>query len=199
MTEQKLSRRDALKTLAALGGAVTLAGLPRGWKTPVIDVGVLPAHAQVSVAPTLTPETQPPLTVLASWDMPEDTVDVDLMVWDPGGSGEVVAWDNVNGPTATHSGDNIDTDPARNWEAVNVPAGGAADGVYQVWVHTHEEFEVEVTVEVTANGTQTFVVTAPTVTGPLGNAPVAEITYPGGDITAWSGPIPDVVRAPEVK
>lgn len=50
MTESKstLTRRDALKTLAALTGAVTLASLPNQWEEPVIEVGALPAHAQTS-------------------------------------------------------------------------------------------------------------------------------------------------------
>jgi hypothetical protein len=134
----------------------------------------------------------PPLTVRASWDMPQGTVDVDLMVWDPGGTGEQVDWANTNGPTATHSGDNISYSPERNWEAVTVPDGGAADGVYQVWVHAHEDFDVVVTVEITADGSQTFIVTAP-AGPPVVNTPVAQITYPGGTIAAWAGPVSLVV------
>jgi hypothetical protein len=52
MTEQphkKLSRRDALKVLAAAAGATALANLPNKWSKPGIEVGVLPAHAQTSV------------------------------------------------------------------------------------------------------------------------------------------------------
>jgi hypothetical protein len=49
--KQTLSRRDALKTLAAITGAVTLASLPSKWQTPVVQVGALPAHAQCSVVP----------------------------------------------------------------------------------------------------------------------------------------------------
>lgn len=46
-------RRKLLKALAATGGAVTATSLlPDKWAKPVVDVGVLPAHAQVS--PTLT-------------------------------------------------------------------------------------------------------------------------------------------------
>ena len=45
-----LSRRDALKTLTAIGGAVTLSSLPNKWETPLVEVGALPAHAQVSGA-----------------------------------------------------------------------------------------------------------------------------------------------------
>ena len=43
-----LSRREALKTLAAITGAVALSNLPNQWEKPVVDVGVLPAHAQTS-------------------------------------------------------------------------------------------------------------------------------------------------------
>jgi hypothetical protein len=43
-----LSRRDALKTLTAITGAVTLSSLPNQWETPLVEVGALPAHAQVS-------------------------------------------------------------------------------------------------------------------------------------------------------
>ena len=51
LNEEKrtLSRRDALKTLAAITGAVTLASLPSNWQTPVVHVGALPAHAQCSI------------------------------------------------------------------------------------------------------------------------------------------------------
>ncbi len=43
-----LSRREALKTLAAITGAVSLASLPNKWESPLVEVGALPAHAQSS-------------------------------------------------------------------------------------------------------------------------------------------------------
>jgi len=46
--KQTLSRREALKAIAAATGAVTLASLPKKWETPVVEVGALPAHAQTS-------------------------------------------------------------------------------------------------------------------------------------------------------
>lgn len=45
----KLSRRDALKLLAAAAGGATLANLPPQWSKPELQVGVLPAHAQTSI------------------------------------------------------------------------------------------------------------------------------------------------------
>jgi hypothetical protein len=50
-----LSRRELLKILAAAGvGTSAALFLPGQWATPVAQVGVLPAHAQVS-APSPTP------------------------------------------------------------------------------------------------------------------------------------------------
>ncbi len=46
-----LTRRQALKALAAATGAVVLSNLPTNWKTPVVEVGVLPAHAQGASGP----------------------------------------------------------------------------------------------------------------------------------------------------
>jgi len=54
MTDQankKLSRRDAMKILAASAGAIALANLPSQWSKPGLEVGVLPVHAQTSVIP----------------------------------------------------------------------------------------------------------------------------------------------------
>ncbi len=52
-TEPKIiGRRQLLKALAAAGGAVTAASmLPGKWSKPVIEAGVLPAHAQTSALP----------------------------------------------------------------------------------------------------------------------------------------------------
>ncbi len=44
--KRSLTRRDALKTLLAIGGAVTLSHVPNKWDTPVVEVGNLPAFAQ---------------------------------------------------------------------------------------------------------------------------------------------------------
>ncbi|MDM8518665.1 twin-arginine translocation signal domain-containing protein [Anaerolineales bacterium HSG6] len=55
--ETKLGRRDLLKALAATSGAVVAASvLPGRWTQPIIESGVLPAHAQGSVVTiTFTP------------------------------------------------------------------------------------------------------------------------------------------------
>ena len=48
--KETLGRRQLLKAIAATGGAVAASSLlPGEWAKPVVEVGVLPAHAQVSV------------------------------------------------------------------------------------------------------------------------------------------------------
>lgn len=48
--KQKLSRREVLKALAAIGGAAAASVLlPEKWIEPVVEAGVLPAHAQSSI------------------------------------------------------------------------------------------------------------------------------------------------------
>ncbi len=43
-----LTRRQALKNLASLGGALTLLALPSRWEKPQVTGAALPAHQQVS-------------------------------------------------------------------------------------------------------------------------------------------------------
>lgn len=53
-SSRKTSRREAMKILAAAGGATALANLPSKWTKPILDAGVLPAHAQTSVVAGVT-------------------------------------------------------------------------------------------------------------------------------------------------
>ena len=47
--QQELSRREALKALAAIGGAAAASALlPEKWVQPVVEAGIVPAHAQSS-------------------------------------------------------------------------------------------------------------------------------------------------------
>ena len=50
--EETISRRQLLKAMAATGGAVSASSLlPGKWVKPVVEAGVLPAHAQVTPEP----------------------------------------------------------------------------------------------------------------------------------------------------
>ena len=54
--EQTISRRKLLKVLAATGGAVAATTLlPSKWAKPIVEVGVLPVHAQATTVPAPTP------------------------------------------------------------------------------------------------------------------------------------------------
>ncbi len=47
---QLLSGREVLKALAAIGGAAAASALlPEAWIKPVVEAGVVPAHAQASI------------------------------------------------------------------------------------------------------------------------------------------------------
>ncbi len=58
-TNKKLSRRDAMKILAAAAGATVLANLPSQWSKPGLEAGVLPVHAQTSMTPEPTRPLEP--------------------------------------------------------------------------------------------------------------------------------------------
>jgi hypothetical protein len=51
---QKLSRREALRALAAAAGAAVLATVPTKWETPLVEIGAIPAHAQSSAPLVIT-------------------------------------------------------------------------------------------------------------------------------------------------
>jgi len=51
--KKTLTRREALKTLAAVTGVAVLSSVKNEWETPLVQVGVLPAHAQASLSSTL--------------------------------------------------------------------------------------------------------------------------------------------------
>ncbi len=55
LESQGLTRRQLLKALLVAGGAASASLLPGRWVSPRIEVGALPAHAQVSATPTFTP------------------------------------------------------------------------------------------------------------------------------------------------
>lgn len=74
-SQTNLSRREALKALVATGGALAAAAfVPGKWAKPVIEGGVVPAHAQ---------STLPPLSVAVVQACDEGTATVSYS--DPAG------------------------------------------------------------------------------------------------------------------
>lgn len=65
--EQTISRRKLLKVLAATGGTVTVTMLlPNKWAKPVVEVGVLPVHAQATDTPLPTDTPIPAIIITCS-------------------------------------------------------------------------------------------------------------------------------------
>ena len=46
--KKSISRREALKAIAAVTGVAVLSSVRNDWETPLVQVGGLPAHAQAS-------------------------------------------------------------------------------------------------------------------------------------------------------
>jgi hypothetical protein len=86
--QQTLGRRQLLKALGATGGAVAASSLlPGKWARPVIEAGVLPAHAQVTPTPQPTESpTEVPTAVPLEYSAVCDST--------PGG-GDLTAFDNI--------------------------------------------------------------------------------------------------------
>jgi hypothetical protein len=61
--EREEARRRLLKVLVAAGGVFTASSvLPGRWIRPLIEVGILPSHAQASATPSHTPSASPTYT-----------------------------------------------------------------------------------------------------------------------------------------
>jgi hypothetical protein len=182
---QVLSRRAALKALAAATGAVAISSLPSKWETPVIEVGALPAHAAISCRTPPIGATGS-LSAKAKWG--DNTLDIDLIVIEPTGEYVHPLWWGGNGPTVTHDGDNfVDYDPDVDFESASVPAGGAATGTYTIFVEDFTGDGATVTVTITTEcGTATFTRTLSAAND--FNQLVADITFPGGTCVERSGP-----------
>jgi hypothetical protein len=119
MANRQIGRRDLLKALAATGGAIAAVTiLPGKWAKPVIETGLLPAHA---VGSTTSFE------VILTWS---DGVDLDLRVREPGGS-EAVRGSNTT--TLEHSGNDYPDTGGTGEETVTKRAE-LNNGTYQVYV-----------------------------------------------------------------
>jgi hypothetical protein len=124
--EQALSRRELLKILAATGGAAAASSmLPGKWTHPLVEGGVLPAHAQVSV---VIPDT----IVKLSWGPPLEVYDLDLRSV---GDGAIVDESNTSSPAMSWLYEEIPpTEPVEFTETINIVSADAS-GQYEIYVH----------------------------------------------------------------
>lgn len=178
-----ISRRKALKILAAAAGTVTLTSVMGQWMKPVLRVGVLPAHAQTSGLPSITPTATPTgtatstptatptstatptatatpqiiqglLAVILDWGFEVGEIDLDLEVFDPGDN----TWAtpaNLSTLTLVHGGGA--GLGGSGVETVDSTTGVVA-GTYQIWLriistNSQQGFLIFASIDVTANAT----------------------------------------------
>ena len=100
MTPQKISRRHALKTLLAAGGGIGAASfLPAKWLKPVVESGVLPAHAQTSGGVKLPAQCVSGYTLFTYTTSNHGNISLNLDLWVPAAlSGKTIGWNYINLP-----------------------------------------------------------------------------------------------------
>lgn len=211
--EMLLSRRHLLKAIAATGGAVAASTLlPGEWVKPIVNVGILPAHAQISPTPTpvlgtgdfqatLTWNTGNPAALACPIDGgASGGVDIDLHVIEPDGSHVYFA--NRNGTTATLDHDN---QLAFGPENIFVSSGKAATGAYQVYVvyycglvPTTATITIRVFADTPQEQSAVFTRVLNSADWSVGYN-VANVTFPGGTIEEASGTRPSGMQATDTK
>jgi len=180
---KNLSRRDALKTLAAATGAVALTSLPGKWDTPVVEVGALPAHAQSSlddlrVTFTTTSLCQDGECAAQNDGADGEYVDFDAYVNTPDDTA-VYVWDDPHQGVSPSTSDNVDPHPNSNTEGFVIRAGEAETGCYETWVDGYYDGTALSVTIVTPAGSRTF---TRTIDG-SDFWHVADVCYPGGIIS----------------
>lgn len=105
-----LSRREALKALTAVTGAVALSHLPPTWETPLVEIGMLPAHACVSDTPPFAEPGQ--IIVSATWSPAvDDEIYLDIAVGDCDDIDFLVTDDTDSGTGPLNvNGENLEAD-----------------------------------------------------------------------------------------
>lgn len=177
--QHELSRREALKVLAGVAGGVALSFVPKKWETPVVSLGVLPAHAQVSPTPSLCDGDL--CAIARTTTLVEGEYgDFDFSACTPNG---YYVWGGDSADGMTSSEDNIDFDPNVDNETLNIGAGAAVNGVYSLYLEHYEFVPLAMTVRIiTAAGVFEQSLTL------SDDRAVADVTFPGGTVTWRSTP-----------
>lgn len=96
-----ISRRRLIKALVASGLVAAGSTLPGRWLSPAVEIGVLPAHAQISPTPTATSTSPPtptstPTPTPTPTPIPHTIVECDAGAVDRSGN-VVYPWDSIWG------------------------------------------------------------------------------------------------------
>jgi hypothetical protein len=109
MSQNKISRRDAIKILGAAIGGAALSTIPPKWSQPVLAASQLPEHARQSVVAVCTTNALV-LEILSSstgdFNGPSMNILPDNSI--PGNTSRQIVWN------CTHSGCFLGTFPLRN-------------------------------------------------------------------------------------
>lgn len=182
-SRQELSRRQALKVISAAVGGAALSLLPKVWKTPIVEVGALPAHAQVSQLPTPTPAAFCPgdlcavatTKTLVEGEARQEYGDFDFSMCTPNGT---YVWGGSGGDGATSSPDNVSFDPHADSESLDIGEGAAVPGTYSIYLELYEDVPLEMAVQImTAAGMHSTALSLEQ------NRAVADVVFPGGQVT----------------
>ncbi|MEM7028434.1 MAG: hypothetical protein AAF629_02490, partial [Chloroflexota bacterium] len=172
------SRRTLLKALVGASASGIFVGLtlPKTWVKPSVEIGVLPAHAQVSAPNSALLKT---LIVVARW---EDNVNLNLRVEEPDLT--QVQPDTPLGPTLIHAGDTVFEE-----RVFNAQIDVVRDGLYRVYLDWPSTTQLTTTpepkamVEITTH-TASLTLGPLTTLDPGGSQLVAILHFPAGDIQA---------------
>ena len=202
----KITRRQAIKLLTAATSAATLANLPHKWVKPIVQAGVLPAHAQTSPTgtatatatstPTGTATSTPTATatqgliqgsleIALGWGAEVGQMNLDLEVYDPGSAQRCTP---ANTPTFSlaHQGDSGLGGSGSETVASGAGVVAGTFGVYLRVISTSfsENFLMFADIEITANGNND-VQSVEFNTPPADNTEihVANVVFPAGTIT----------------
>jgi hypothetical protein len=176
---QELTRRQALKALTAAAGGVALNFIPKAWKTPVVSVGALPAHAQISDCPGDMCAIASTTTMVES-EFGMEYGDFDFSLCTPNGA---YVWGGNSADGATSSQDNIAFDPVLDNETLNI--GTAVPGTYSLYLENYSGTGLEMTVHITTDAgihSNSFTLTE--------HRAVADVTFPGGTVV-WRSDLTD--------
>jgi hypothetical protein len=175
---QLVSRRQALKVLAAAGGALAVSSLlPEKWAKPEMEMGVLPAHAQSSVDCLLVGDIS--ITASTTTLLNGEYTDFELYVVTPDNS--IVCWGIPAHQGAQHYGDNIEPHPNLDSEVITITS--PVSGIYQVKIFMLGWEFADLTVVIQSRGcTLTFQDTV----GFNVTWCIANLNFPEGTVSACS-------------
>ena len=143
------TRRKLLKSITACGSVLIIGkSLPESWVKPVVNVALLPAHAQTSMCASLVISSPSSVTVQALLDSASDIDGIqvsfdgcdDLTMFatdEPDTNADLIAFFDVD--AAEPSEFDVDDGPAGNWSLIShsfasLPVKDETEGLHRITV-----------------------------------------------------------------